>query len=210
MHILTLLVLVLFLGHLSNPLVITTLETVHDAARLARQLVHDTGVGTLMTTMASTEFAGHPFGLMDYYADECSSTGDVILLISGLQINARNFAKDNRVTLSIRSLQGEGSPMAEKRVALLGEILRTGDDEFKTIKDCFVAKHSDARAWLPDGKTPFHDFHFYRLRVKGIYYVGGFGGLHYIGWVPEETYHAARPQDGREMEGRFTIQTTAV
>jgi hypothetical protein len=95
--------------------------------------------------------------------------------------------------------------MAEKRVALLGEISRTEDDEFETIKDCFVAKHPDAKSWLPDGKTPFHDFHFYRLRVKGIYYVGGFGGLHYIGWVPEETYRAVRAHDGGEVGVEFTL-----
>lgn len=34
----------------------------------------------------------------------------------------------------------------------------------------------------------FHDFAFYRLEVKSIYYVGGFGGINYIGWIPLHLY----------------------
>jgi hypothetical protein len=37
----------------------------------------------------------------------------------------------------------------------------------------------------------FHDFNFYEFQVQGIYYVGGFGGINYIGWIPVDLYQKA-------------------
>ena len=34
------------------------------------------------------------------------------------------------------------------------------------------------------------DFRFYTLDVESIYWVGGFGDTHYIGWVRKEYYVA--------------------
>jgi hypothetical protein len=49
----------------------------------------------------------------------------------------------------------------------------------------------------------FHDFNFYVFKVKGIYYVGGFGGYNYIGWLPLELYQKAIPEKTNEEEPRF-------
>jgi hypothetical protein len=45
-------------------------------------------------------------------------------------------------------------------------------------------------ARIPGG---IHSFHFYRFIVKDIYFVGGFGGKHYIGYIDNELYHEAEP-----------------
>lgn len=40
-------------------------------------------------------------------------------------------------------------------------------------------------------RNVFHDFKFYEFQVQGIYYVGGFGGINYIGWIPVDLYQKA-------------------
>lgn len=87
--------------------------------------------------------------------------------------------------------------------------------------DCFGEKHPEAKDWqvytvsydrcharitnpyLVYYRRSFHDFHFYELQVKDIYYVGGFGGLNYIGWIPLELYQGS----GEAKEDtRFRLQ----
>jgi len=37
----------------------------------------------------------------------------------------------------------------------------------------------------------FHDFKWYTVEIDDIYYIGGFGGIHYIGWIDVATYYGA-------------------
>ncbi|RUS15522.1 pyridoxamine 5'-phosphate oxidase-domain-containing protein [Endogone sp. FLAS-F59071] len=109
-------------------------ESVIDAARIARELVSDMSIGTLMTVMDDTinhGFGGYPFGIMEYYADTCPSSGDLLLLMSHLQINVRNMHHNPRVTFTIRQLDNNttSSPMASPRVTLLGEIVPVALEE---------------------------------------------------------------------------------
>ncbi|KAI7850836.1 hypothetical protein BDC45DRAFT_517262 [Circinella umbellata] len=48
---------------------------------------------------------------------------------------------------------------------------------------CFGEKHPEAKYWWG-----FNDFKFYVLHVKACYYVGGYGGMNYIGWLPMNEY----------------------
>ena len=52
-----------------------------------------------------------------------------------------------------------------------------------------MAKHPEAKWWLPG--AGFHDFKWYNLEIEEIYYIGGFGGIHYIGWIDVDTYYGA-------------------
>src|SRR6185437_7756361 len=48
-----------------------------------------------------------------------------------------------------------------------------------------LSRHESARYW-----QDFTDFAYYRLEVKGVYFIGGFGVM---GWVAAEDYAAAAP-----------------
>lgn len=68
--------------------------------------------------------------------------------------------------------------------------------------DCFTKVHPEAKPW-----NSFHDFHFYEFHVKGMYYVGGFGGINYIGWIPVDIYqNAAGGSHSEEHEPTLRIQ----
>ncbi|CAJ0650928.1 4291_t:CDS:10 [Entrophospora sp. SA101] len=175
-------------------------ETKEDAARIARNLVNETGYGTLVTIMSENEdhMKGYPIGLLEYLSDDCPSTGDPLLLLSHVQLNVRNAFDDGlRASLSIRKLSSKKSffPFAEPRLNLFGKITRVNESEENDVKNCYLEKHPKARYWLP-GKV--HSFHFYRFKVQDIYFIGGFGGLHYIGFIEEKLYHETTLDGGSD------------
>jgi len=48
--------------------------------------------------------------------------------------------------------------------------------------------HPDARHW-----GSFHDFHYYSLDISHLYWIGGFGDKHYVGWISGDLYGKAQP-----------------
>ncbi|KAG0235491.1 hypothetical protein BGW41_000736 [Actinomortierella wolfii] len=170
-------------------------ETVEDAAGFARGLIKNTGVGTLVSVMSSKyqngAIEGYPFGSMDYFSDDCEKSGRPLMLLSRLQINVQNARVSNRVSLAVRKLPGpneRGNPMTDPRVTLIGHLRLLEEEHHDAAVQCFTAKHPDAKWWLPG--SGFHDFQWYTFEIESIYYIGGFGGLHYIGWIPVDTYYA--------------------
>ncbi|KXS18714.1 hypothetical protein M427DRAFT_132646 [Gonapodya prolifera JEL478] len=86
------------------------------------------------------------------------------------------------------------SPMSSARLTLLGTVeALTDSDEIEDARARFVAAHPDAAGWAPGapGGGGFHDFKWHKLRPTGLYWIGGFGGLHYIGWVDIALYRNA-------------------
>ncbi|KAF9201971.1 hypothetical protein BGZ49_007844 [Haplosporangium sp. Z 27] len=189
--------------HESSGSLVTLGETHDEAASLARNLVKTTGIGTFMSVMNDRQKGGtlndYPFGSMDYYVDDCDAPGTPLMLLSSIQVNVKNAKTANRVSLAIRKLpsQGEqGKPMADPRVTLLGHLVPLDEKKHAKAEKCFVEKHPDAKWWLP--RNGFHDFRWYNLEIKEIYYIGGFGGIHYIGWIDVATYY--NQEQGRERE----------
>ncbi|ORZ12679.1 pyridoxamine 5'-phosphate oxidase-domain-containing protein [Absidia repens] len=171
-------------------------QDVTTAASLARQVVEDTGLGTMLTLVDSSvneDFEGFPFGLMEYYADGCTAedNGDLLLFMSNLQINSRNAQHQRqKIGFTIRSLKeinqpigNTSTPVQQPRFTLLGELVQMPKSLRKHNMACFGKMHKEAKFW-----EQFHDFNFYRLEVQSIYYVGGFGGMNYIGWIPLDLY----------------------
>jgi len=180
-------------------------ETYEQAAGLARQLVHNTAVGTFMTVMNDRKDGaeGYPFGSVDYYADDCENSGTPLMLLSHLQVNVQNARSHNdQVSLAIRKLPVEGEKnnvMVDPRVTLLGRLVPLAEDKHAKAAECFGAQHPDARWWMP-GQGGFHDFKWYSLEVEQVYYVGGFGGAHYIGWIDKQTYLGASARREKELQ----------
>ncbi|CAO3642741.1 unnamed protein product [Cunninghamella echinulata] len=116
-------------------------QTIYDAAKFARLVVKDAGMGTMLTLFdkfISNELQGYPFGLMEYYAEDCSSeNGDLLLFMSDLQMNSRN-AKQNhdQVSFTIRSLQeynkpigNHSTPVQQPRFNLFGSLKALPESE---------------------------------------------------------------------------------
>ncbi|KAL0142644.1 pyridoxamine 5'-phosphate oxidase-domain-containing protein [Mucor lusitanicus] len=174
-----------------------TLQSIEAAAKLTRKIVSDAGRGHILTLMdesVSKEFSGFPFGIMEYYSDKCTPNGNLLLFMSDLQMSARNMHKDSeKVAFTITALHdynpgwnNHSTPVQQPRFTMFGRIERVPESKTEMAMDCFTKTHAEARPW-----KSFHDFNFYEFHVKGIYYVGGFGGLNYIGWIPLDLYQTA-------------------
>jgi len=118
---------------------------------------------------------------------------------------ALKWKQSGQATFSVQEWPLSPSPVSRPRVALIGNLTLisdvwsslsnspdhhavVGDDnELDEIEKCYLAYHPDSRRWLP-GRGGFHDIAWARLDPQAVYYVGGFGGLHYIGYIPIDLY----------------------
>src|SRR4029079_10881195 len=89
-----------------------------------------------------------------------------------------------RASLIVTEPFPEGSdPLAAGRVTLIGDLLEGGGPERADVRDRYLAANP-ASAYYID----FGDFSFWRLEVKSVRYVGGYGRM---SWVEAADYAAA-------------------
>ena len=70
-------------------------------------------------------------------------------------------------------------------------------DEGRIVK-CFQGVHRDSRLWTPGRKGAAHGGKWMRVKVQEVYWIGGFGDRHYIGWLDVAEW---RNVTRREVEG---------
>ncbi|KAF9792492.1 pyridoxamine 5'-phosphate oxidase-domain-containing protein [Thelephora terrestris] len=193
-------------------------ETVFDAARISRRLVDSSpdSVGTFATIFPSDhpDLPGEPFSLQQYYAS-CHTNGSLALLFLPISRHSKNILRsaNHSASLSVASPH----PAAWKpRVSLIGSVTVFRDvantpDEDQTAS-CYLKRHPDAVHWLPKDKHQPHVAYWARFDPYAIYFVGGFGSSHYIGYIPLELYQTAlrpeSPHDPKSIAGRILIDQT--
>jgi putative heme iron utilization protein len=150
-------------------------------AERARTLVHLGRMGSLSTL--SQKRPGWPFGsVMPYGLDQL---GRPCFLISTMAMHTQNILGDSRASLLVTQPDASGDPLAAARVTLMGTTSRVSEEDVKQVRDLYLARNENARYWVD-----FTDFHFYRMEVADLYYVGGFGVM---GWMPPDEYARAEP-----------------
>eukprot|EP00039_Didymoeca_costata_P030359 m.29179 g.29179 ORF g.29179 m.29179 type:complete len:351 (-) comp8072_c0_seq1:45-1097(-) len=163
-----------------------------ETGKAARILVNQASVGTLVTMQ--TEGAGNPgvsmipYGSVASFADSVPSTGSPILLLSSLERNVINLQGYAKCSLAIPQPVANNTPsntyepMATARTTLLGhlEII----NKTTASKNAYLKKHPMASMWID-----FDDFDLYKFIVDDVYWVGGFGNGHYIGWIGADMYY---------------------
>jgi putative heme iron utilization protein len=150
-------------------------------AERARTLVERGHTGMLSTL--SRRHPGHPFGsLMPYAPDE---SGRPLFLISTLAMHTQNLEGDSRASLFVAEASAADDPLAMGRVTLMGNVGRVAPGDVTGARAAYLARHPNASSWVD-----FEDFGLWRLEVRDVYFVGGFGAMDWLG-VPD--YAAARP-----------------
>jgi putative heme iron utilization protein len=149
-------------------------------AERARTLVAGSNRGVL-STMA-LDPAGYPFGSVATYAID--EAGRPIVFVSTMAEHTRNATADARASLIVTEPFPEGSdPLAAGRVTLIGDLLEVSGDERPTVRDIYLSANP-ASAYYID----FGDFSFWRLEVRSVRYVGGYGRM---SWVEAPDYAVA-------------------
>jgi heme oxygenase (biliverdin-IX-beta and delta-forming) len=149
-------------------------------AERARTLVAATNRGTLSTVCLDPP--GYPFGSVATYA--LDGDGRPLLFVSTLAEHTRNARSDPRASLIVAEPVPAGSdPLAAGRVTLIGDLLEVGDAERPGVRDTYLTANP-ASAYYID----FGDFCFFRLEVRSLRYVGGYGRM---SWVDAGDYQRA-------------------
>src|SRR5205085_11200855 len=74
-------------------------------------------------------------------------------------------------------------PLAAGRVTLIGDLLEVGGDERPAVRDRYLAANPASGYYID-----FGDFSFWRLEVRSLRYVGGYGRM---SWVAAADYAGA-------------------
>ncbi len=147
-------------------------------AEFARTLAAHAGVGTLGTV--ALEPAGYPYGSFVTFALDGASP---VFLVSELAEHTRNLRGDARASLLVAEPGTPGDdPLARARVTLLGRC-QPAPEGTDSVRAAFLAANPKA-AYYAD----FGDFHFWRLEVEAVRYIGGYGRM---SWVTREDWAAA-------------------
>mmetsp|Transcript_2661 Transcript_2661/g.8026 ORF Transcript_2661/g.8026 Transcript_2661/m.8026 type:complete len:339 (+) Transcript_2661:1079-2095(+) len=159
-------------------------EKPHSAYQLsigerARTVVQTCGSGTLCTS--SVRHGGVPFGShVDYVIDE---GGRPLFLLANGAAHTLNLKASNRVSLFCQPSDNAGQ--SGGRTTLVGEISRVSRLDLDDLVDIYVERHPHAQEAL----TYTDNFHFYRLEVQDVYFVGGYGVA--ADWVDVSEYSKA-------------------
>ena len=153
-------------------------------AERARTLATVARIGSLSTH--SRKFPGFPFGsMMPFVVDD---HGRPVFFISSMAMHTQNLQNDNRASLLITQPDVSGDPLGAARLTLVGNADMALAAE---VAELYLSGHENARHW-----QDYEDFAYYRLKVAGVYFIGGFGVM---GWVTAEDYSAAAPDPLRTV-----------
>lgn len=148
-------------------------------AESARSLVAATSVGSLATI--SVDVPGYPFGSVVNYA--LDDQGCPLLLLSDLAEHTRNLKADARASLMATESGQAGEALGLGRVTLVGDLRAVEPEAYEGVRATYLEAHPGT------GYADFSDFNFYRLEVKSVRYVGGFGRM---SWIDLADYVSAR------------------
>ncbi len=138
-----------------------------DRAVQARCFVRAHPHGVLSTL--SKRLAGAPFGSIAPFV--LDHQGHPVILISTLAEHTRNLDADARCSLIAHPCAQD--PQAAGRVTLVGRAERLPDKH--VLGPRYLRYFPEA-----EGYFAMHDFHFYRVQVEAVRYIGGFGSIHWI------------------------------
>jgi putative heme iron utilization protein len=133
-----------------------------EIAGAARALMRRAFKGTLASIDGRNDY---PYASLITLATD--ATGAPTFLISKLARHTANLAQDARASILVDETSALADPLQGARVTLYGRAEPCVED---AVRRRFLARHPEA-AFYAD----FPDFGFWRLKVEGAHYIGGFG-----------------------------------
>lgn len=138
-----------------------------EPVQTAKSLIRSGKQGALATLVPAS---GDPYCSLVNLAT--ASDGSPLLLISALALHTRNILADARVSLMIDERR-EGDPLEGARVMISGRAVKVEDAaELAVIRRRYLARHPSA-----EGFVDFPDFAFFKVAVRDVHLVAGFGRI---------------------------------
>lgn len=85
-------------------------------------------------------------------------------------------------------------PMIHARFTLIGHttLIPMSSPSYDAGIRCFLSVHPDAKDYINMTSPDNHGFKLFKLNVEGVYWIGGLGDRHYIGWIDVNKYLDAK------------------
>lgn len=145
-----------------------------DKVFATRKLLNELSSGVLSTI--SLDLEGYPFGSVTPYC--LNENREPLILISTIAQHTKNINANNKVSLTV--FKNEGDDVQESgRVTYLGDAVISESEQDKNIYTRHFPKSKDY--------FNFHDFKLYKIELKRIRFIGGFGSIH---WVEPSEYNS--------------------
>jgi putative heme iron utilization protein len=135
-----------------------------EVAAAARALVRRALKGTLASLDAGNFY---PYASLITLATDAA--GAPTFLISKLARHTANLAKDARASIMVDETGALADPLQGARLTLWGRAEPASDEG---VRRRFLTRHPEASVYVD-----FPDFAFWRLKVEGAHYIGGFGRI---------------------------------
>lgn len=165
----------------------------NQAVKDAKQLVRTISSGVLSTI--SKNLQGYPFGSVTPYMSD--SQGSLYIYISDIAQHAKNIREDARVSMTIYHQAERGDQNEQGRVTFVGDAAMLEGDEHDVALARYVSLFPEAKKY-----TQAHDFNVWRIDVKRVRYIGGFGKIF---WLEQDEWNSgASPWDKAAEDGMIT------
>jgi hypothetical protein len=99
-------------------------------------------------------FTGRSFGLPEYYAP-CYQNGSLSIIFFNIAQNGQNILKSSTHAATI-IVQAPSFDVSKARVAIMGNVTLMSLSSGKTVEECYVDRHPDAKGWIPREHGGFH------------------------------------------------------
>ena len=189
-----------FLGlfNLGNIMLFSTTNNQMIAASNTRYLVQNNIKGAF--GLSYYKNSTYAYASIEDYAETYWKDGKIVFMLANISTTHKNLltnpygsfviAPDNCSITNYNNMSYD--PLACPRVTFTGEFYQLVG-AVNTTNPYFISfyrKHPAALNWI---SSNVHDFNLWSMNVHDIYYIGGYGNLHYIGHIPTDFYFKSEP-----------------
>lgn len=161
-------------------------------AEETRTLVSSQTVGHL----ATVDDAGHPWCSLVAYGP--MADGNPVILVSTLDVDGRNLAREPRASLAIHDPSAPGDPLDRPRITVAGRTLQPAGERAQEALDAHVAAIPGAALY-----AGWDEFALWVLEVEHVHCVGGFYRTDTIG---RDEYRTAEPDPAAPVAAKVAEQ----
>lgn len=173
-------------------------EALEQAASYARYMVQNGLYGVFATNYAKN--STYAYASQEDFAESYEDNGYPIFLLADISSTANNLLLNSYGSFAISmtncTMQNYNGmpydPLACPRLTLMGKFTKQPGPLNMTDPNllAFIDKHPASSSWIQSG---VHQFDLWTFEFDRIYYIGGYGNLHFIGDIPLDTYLNSRP-----------------
>ena len=173
-----------------------TTESIQLAASYARYMVQNGLDGVFATNYHVN--STYAYASKEDFAESANQAGYPVFLLADISSTAKNLMANPHGSFAIGMTNCSENnynglpydPLACPRLTLVGQFTQQPYNTSDPDMLAYITKHPAATAWIKSG---VHQFNLWTFVLEKIYYIGGYGNLHYIGDIPLDTYFAAEP-----------------